>query len=64
MGNILQSASKVVFILVAVAACAALFVGKIEAKDFMTLAAMTFTYYFAAYKSSPPPPDDTAGTAK
>lgn len=47
MTNILNSASKIVFILMAGAVVAALFIGKIEAKDFMVLASMTFTYYFA-----------------
>jgi hypothetical protein len=48
MLNIFQSASKVVFILLAISACAGFFLGLLEAKDFMVLASMAFGYYFAA----------------
>jgi len=47
MGNILKSASKIVFILLAITACVGLFVGKIESQDFMVLASMAFAFYFA-----------------
>ena len=47
MQNILNSAAKVVFILMALASVIALFLGKLEAKDFMLLASMTFSFYFA-----------------
>ncbi len=47
MVNILSSASKIVFILLAVSACAGFFLGKLEAKDFMVLAGMAFTFYFS-----------------
>lgn len=49
--TILNSASKIVFILLAVTACVAFFVGKLESKDFMVLAGMAFTFYFS-YKGS------------
>lgn len=48
MTSILSSASKIVFILLAVTACVAFFLGRLEAKDFMVLAGMAFAYYFAA----------------
>lgn len=47
MNSILTSASKIVFIAMAVAVIAGLFVGKVEAKDFMVLASMAFSFYFA-----------------
>ncbi len=37
----------------AVASCVALFVGKLESKDFMLLASMAFSFYFAM----PTPPN-------
>lgn len=47
MENILGSASKIVFILMAVAAVALTAIGKIDPKDFMLLASMAFSFYFA-----------------
>jgi hypothetical protein len=45
------------------ATIAGLFLGKIDAKDFMVLASMAFTYYFTAKASTSTPnvPDDLAG---
>lgn len=57
---ILQSAAKIVFILMAVAVVIALFIGKIEAKDFMVLASMSFAFYFTAPLSS----NEIAGSGK
>jgi hypothetical protein len=48
MMNILESASKIVFLLITVAVIAGLFVGKLDPKDFMVLASMAFTFYFSA----------------
>jgi hypothetical protein len=45
--KILQSASKIVFVLLAVTGCAGFFLGKLESKDFMLLAGMAFTFYFS-----------------
>lgn len=45
--EILKSASKIVFIMVAAAVIGALFAGKITGDQFMVLAGMTFTFYFA-----------------
>jgi len=45
--ELLKSASKVVFILMALTVVAALFTGKIMGEQFMVLASMVFTYYFA-----------------
>ena len=43
---LLKSASKIVFILIAIATIAALFVSKISGEQFLTLAGMCFAYYF------------------
>lgn len=47
MENILSSASKIVFILMAVAACAALFFGILSENNFMILAGGAFAFYFS-----------------
>ena len=47
MNEILSSASKIVFILLAISACAGFFIGILESKDFMLLAGMAFAFYFA-----------------
>lgn len=47
MKSIYSSASKIVFILMAVATIVGMFYGKIDAKDFMILASMAFSFYFA-----------------
>lgn len=44
---VLSSASKIVFIMIALAVVFALFLNKISAEQFMILASMTFTFYFA-----------------
>lgn len=46
MSNILQSASKIVFILMAIALIILTVSKVVEAKDFVMLASMAFTYYF------------------
>lgn len=45
--NILTSASKIVFILMAISVVALTWVGKVDAKDFIVLASMAFSFYFA-----------------
>lgn len=47
MGNLLKSASKLVFLLMTLAVIFGLFLGKIDPKDFMVLASMAFAFYFA-----------------
>lgn len=47
MQSILSSASKIVFIMMAVGVHAALFTGKITGEQYMVLAGMAFTFYFA-----------------
>lgn len=47
MNNILQSASKIVFIMMAVGVHAALFMGKMTGEQYMVLAGMAFTFYFS-----------------
>ena len=46
MKKIFQSASKTVFVLMALSLVILTFAGKVEAKDFIVLASMAFTYYF------------------
>ena len=45
--QIYQSASKIVFILMAIATIVGMLLGKIDPKDFLTLVSMAFTFYFA-----------------
>ena len=50
--EIVKSASKIVFILLAVTACAGFFFDRLDAKDFMVLAMAAFSFYFANKGSS------------
>lgn len=45
--KILSSASKIVFIMIAITVCVAFLRGLLEAKDFMVLSGMAFSFYFA-----------------
>ena len=54
MKEILKSASKIVFIMLALTACIGFFVEKLEAKDFMVLAGMAFVFYFSNKGSADP----------
>ncbi len=56
--NILNSASKIVFILLALALAFLTYVHIVEPKDFIMLCAMAFTYYF----TKPPAPSVTTTT--
>lgn len=47
MKNILQSASKLVFLLLALTACIGFATGVLESQDFMVLASMAFGFYFS-----------------
>ncbi len=47
MKNLLSSASKLVFIFIAITACAGFFIGILESQDFMVLASMAFGFYFS-----------------
>lgn len=47
MNKLLSSASKLVFLLMTVALIVLTFIGKVDAKDFIVLASMVFTYYFS-----------------
>lgn len=47
MRNIFCSASKIVFILMALAACAGFFVGVLSENNFMILAGGAFAFYFS-----------------
>jgi hypothetical protein len=53
MLNILSSASKIVFIMLALTTCAAFLWGKMESKDFMLLAGMAFAFYFSNKPTDP-----------
>jgi asparagine N-glycosylation enzyme membrane subunit Stt3 len=48
--DIFKSASKLVFLILAIAACIGFFIGKLEAKDFMLLAVSAFSFYFSIKK--------------
>ena len=45
--KILESASKIVFLMITIAVILLTFIRIIEAKDFLGIALMVFTYYFA-----------------
>jgi len=45
--EILQSASKLVFIMVAATVCGAYLMALMDTKDFMVLASMAFSFYFS-----------------
>ena len=45
--EIIKSASKLVFVLMALATIVGMFMGRIDAKDFLVLVSMAFTFYFA-----------------
>lgn len=45
--KILESASKIVFVLMTLAVIAALFIGKVTGEQFLVLASMAFSFYFA-----------------
>lgn len=51
--EILKSASKLAFLLMVIAVIGGLFMGKIDSKDFLTLASMAFAFYFTKDKSYP-----------
>lgn len=46
MKKVVSSASKIVFILMTLGAIGGFYLGMLEAKDFMVLASMAFSYYF------------------
>lgn len=47
MIKLFRSASKLVFLIVTVTASAGFFMGILDPKDFMILASMAFSFYFA-----------------
>lgn len=52
MENIIKSASKIVFILLAIGATAGFFTGHLGEDNFMVLAISAFSFYFANKGSS------------
>ena len=57
MTTFLQSLTpaRIVFVMLAFTACTAFAVGKLEAKDFMTLAMLAFAFYFCTPNTSAQP---------
>ena len=51
--QILQSASKIVFLMVTMALIAGLFTKVVDPKDFIVLASMVFAFYFSKGTTSP-----------
>ena len=51
--QILQSATKIVFIFMAIAVSILTFMRIVEAKDFIILVSMTFTYYYTKNNNTP-----------
>ncbi len=56
VSSVLNSASKIVFIIVAITVCAGFLLKVLEPKDFIVLASIVFTYYFT-YKPVTPAND-------
>lgn len=52
MNELLTSASKLVFLLMALTVCVGFLTGKMPITDFATLASMAFVFYFT--KGTPP----------
>lgn len=48
--NILQSASRIVFIILTITACIGFYFSKLDPKDFMLLCTGAFSYYFTRDK--------------
>ncbi|MEX2053931.1 MAG: hypothetical protein WD883_00025 [Candidatus Colwellbacteria bacterium] len=48
MKKLLSSASKLVFLMLALSACVGFFIGILDADKFMILAGMAFSFYFAS----------------
>lgn len=56
MKNIFNSASKLVFVLMAAAVIGLTAFGKVDAKDFIVLSSMAFSFYFAKKQDDSNPP--------
>lgn len=54
MNKIFNSASKIVFVLIAIAVVGLTIIGKVDAKDFMVLASMVFAFYFTRDRGETP----------
>lgn len=53
MTNLLTSASKIVFLMMAIGIHAALFTGHITGEQYLVLASMAFTFYFSNKGDTP-----------
>lgn len=60
MTNILSSASKIVFIMMALGVNAALFTGYLTGEQYLVLASMAFTFYFSNKGETAQPAQPTA----
>lgn len=58
MNRIYTSATKLVFIIIAITVCAAYLMGKMQTNEFMIIATGVFSYYFTKSK----PGDETTPT--
>lgn len=62
MTNILSSATKIVFIMIALTLCIGFFIGKVDGKDFLIIVGMVFAFYYGTKSVTPtettttPPP--------
>jgi hypothetical protein len=52
MKNIFSSATKIVLLAITIALIAFTFLGKVDGKDFMTIALMVFAFYFGQKTNS------------
>lgn len=60
MQHILKSASKLVFVIMALAACIGFFTGKLPQESFMLLCSGAFTFYFSNKGEAPKSPSSKA----
>jgi hypothetical protein len=54
IGGLLNSASKLVFLMIAATVCTGFLTNHLETKDFMTVVMIVFTYYFTRSQFSNP----------
>jgi asparagine N-glycosylation enzyme membrane subunit Stt3 len=58
VSGLLLSAAKIVFLMIALTACIAYATGKMETEQFMTLAMLSFSFYFGTPTSRSIDPND------
>ena len=62
MNNILASATKIVFIMVALTLCIWFFLGRVDWKDFLILVSMVFAFYYGTKSVTPVDTSSTTNT--